>query len=92
METQTTALKPRWTASRLFWISSAGFILSLVVVGIAGLLWWPLAFDWDSDKLPIPAYIDVGVGIVGAVTGVLSIIVMIISGTKALLSHERPAV
>ena len=73
-------------------MSLVSFILSLVVLGIALLLWWPLAFDWDSDKLPIPAYIDVGVGIVSAVTGALSIIVMIILGAKALLSHERPAV
>jgi hypothetical protein len=73
-------------------MSLIGFISSLVIGGTAILLWWPLAWDWDSDGLSIPAYMDRVVVIVSAVTGVISGIVMIISAAKAGLSHERKTV
>jgi len=87
MEAQTT-IKPRWTASRLFWISFAGFSVSLVCVILAVLLWWPLAFDWDSDKLPLLAFFDIGFGIISLLGVIASVITMIASG---IMAYRKPA-
>jgi hypothetical protein len=91
METQDTASKLRWTAKRLFKTSVVSFFLSLAGIVLAVFLWWPLAFSWDSDSLPIPAYIDIGFGIIGMTVGVLSVVVMLISGFIVLYSHARPS-
>jgi hypothetical protein len=88
METQTT-IKRRWTASRLFWVGLAGFFISLVGVIMAALLWWPLAFNWDSDKLPILAYFDIGFGIIAAFGVIVFTTTMIASGILAILSHGK---
>ena len=77
----------RWTASKLFRVVAlAGFLVFLAGMILAALLWWPLAFDWDSDKLPIPAYFDIGFGIIAALGVVAFIITMIVSGIMAILS------
>ena len=88
MEAQT-AIKPRWTASKLFRVGLAGFLVFLAGMILAALLWWPLAFDWDSDKLPISAYFDIGFGIIAALGVIVSIIAMIVSGIMAILSYGK---
>ena len=89
MDTKSTASKGKWTATRLFWLSAVGFLISFVIVVIALLLWWPLAFDWDADKPSIGAYVDGGVFVLGGIAGVLFGGVMVVSGAIAFFS--RPA-
>ncbi len=96
MEAQNLISKRRWTASRLFWTGLGGFFASLVGVFLAVVLWWRLAFDWQPDEnlappYPIPAYLDMGLGILSIVVGVLSIGLMIASGIKAALFHGKSA-
>jgi hypothetical protein len=90
MEAQTI-IKPRWRASRLLKVGLAGFFVSLFGIILAALLWWPLAFDWDSDKVPIPAYFDIGFGIIAALGVIASIVTMIASGILAVLSYGKSA-
>jgi len=90
MEAQTTT-KRKWTALKLFCVGGVGFFVSLACVILAALLWWPLAFSWESDHLPIPAYFDIGFGIIGILGVIASVVVIIASGIKALLSHGKPA-
>lgn len=89
MDTKITPSKSRWeTADRLFWISIISSFLSLFVVIVSVFLWWPLSWDWDSDKLSIAAYIDIAVGVVGLVVGALSVVVMVVSFIVVLISRE----
>lgn len=67
----------------------AGFIVCLLGVILAAVLWWPSAFDWDSDKLPILAYFDIAFGIVATLGVIASIIAMIASGIMAIVSHGK---
>ena len=96
MEGQSIKMKTRWTATRLFEIGLGGFFSSLFGIVVAVALWWQLSFDWDPDEnlfppYSIPAYLDIGFGILAIVVGVVSIGLMIASGIKAIVSYVKSA-
>ena len=73
----------------MFWLGLVCFFFSLLGLGLAVLLWWPMAFGWDSGRLPISGYIDLGFGIVCAAIGALSTLTMLVSGVIALFSYGK---
>jgi hypothetical protein len=72
------------TALRLFWISLAGIPVCLVIAFISFGLWWQLAFSWEGDPPPVIAYIVLWASGISAVVGVLSAVVMLVTGLVLL--------
>ena len=82
----------------VFWTGLGGFFASLFGIFLAAGLWWPLSFSWEPSQdhylippYPIPAYLDIGFGIIAIIVGIASIGLMIASGIKAILSYGESA-